>query len=471
MDTAKRKSNILLIMCDQLRRDCLSDSNVKTPNLDALRADGVTFSNCISQTPVCIPARHSLISGQEAFEIGLCENAGARGEIRYPLPSLVRGAGYSTMAVGKMHFISTREHFGFDRMYLSEEIPAYIQDDDYIPWLRENGYTDIIEPHGARSETYYVPQTSRLPEKFHTTAWTADKTVEVINANKNRPFFVFSSFIKPHPPFDPCVPYDTMYNPAEVSLPLDYDAEPYDNAVTVQNGYKVGGKQNMTEDWLRRMRAHYYGCVTQVDAAVGRIIAYLKESGLYDRTTIIFTSDHGEMLGDHGAFGKRTYYEQSCGIPLIIKRAYEAERGGVSQRLCTLPDVYATILGAAGAPIPETCRGIDLLSCENDAGRMIFAQYGRKRDFKAMLRWENYKYIYIANGRRGILYDLIKDPDEKSPVCSAEIEKFAYSGLVCHFQKLGFGEALDSGSLIGFDYKAPVAGGYLNQYPSWQNRL
>ena len=112
------KQNILMIMCDQLRYDCIVGDYVKTPNIDRIRSGGLCFDQAYSQTPVCIPARHSLISGQDAFSLGLVENASTRGEVRYPLAKLVRDQGYYTCVVGKMHFIPTREHFGFDHMFL-----------------------------------------------------------------------------------------------------------------------------------------------------------------------------------------------------------------------------------------------------------------------------------------------------------------------------------------------------------------
>ena len=201
------KPNLLLIMCDQLRADvlgCYGNDYVKTPNIDRLAEKGVTFNRAYSTTPVCIPARHATISGKNPFQLGMLENTHQREEIPHPLARQVRDAGYYTCAVGKMHFVPAREHFGFDRMYLSEEIPGHIQDDDYLQFLQRQGYGDVIEPHGKRSETYYVPQVSELPESLHTTAWTGNKTCEVIRKNRNRPFFLFSSFIKPHPPFDPC---------------------------------------------------------------------------------------------------------------------------------------------------------------------------------------------------------------------------------------------------------------------------
>lgn len=469
------KPNILLIMCDQLRYDCLTSSYIKTPNIDRIKEKGVFFNNAYSQTPVCIPARHSLIAGQNAFSIGLPENMVKRGEIKYPLPELVRNQGYYTCAVGKMHFIPTREHFGFDKMLLSEEMPGHIEDDEYLQFLRDNGYQNVIEPHGKRSETYYIPQDSELPKDFHTTAWTARTTKKVIENNLNRNFFIFSSFIKPHPPFDPCEPFNSMYDPNSVPEPIRHngDTSPLDSSIYIQNGYKVNGISNVTDEHLKKMRAYYYASVTQVDTYIGEILDTLETNGIYDDTLIILTADHGEMLGDHAGFGKRTYYEQSTKIPYIISYPKEFEQGVESNALVTLQDIYATILTCCGAEVPNICDGLDLTAVckaqKENVRETLIAEYGTGREFKCMLRWENYKYIYFANGGNEVLYDLDKDPNEINPT-NNEIFKWCKNVLVKYYKSYSYDEALNNGELIKFDYEKPIVGSYINQYPSWQNK-
>ncbi len=462
------KPNILLIMCDQLRYDCITNDFIKTPNIDRIRCKGVMFTNAYSQTPVCMPARHSLISGQNAFELGMSENTLLRNDIKYPLADMVRKRGYYTCAVGKMHFSPVREHFGFDHMFLSEEIPSHIEDDEYLQFLRNNGYGNVYEPHGKRSETYYVPQTSVLPEEFHTTAWTASKTVEVIKKNKNRPFFIFSSFIKPHPPFDPCVPYNNMYDVESICDPIEID-EIFDDIIYVQNGYKVNGYESVTNEEIKKIRAYYYASVTQVDTYIGKILDCLEENNMYDNTLIILTADHGEMLGDHKGFGKRTYYEESSKIPFILSYPDVYKTGITNDSPVILPDIYATILTAAGADIPDICCGKDLsVICKGNEKTVhddIIAQYGDGRNFKVMRRWDKYKYIYFANGKRELLYDLEKDPEEKHPIMSSPLFEKQREIIKDYFKKYGI-------DLPGYDdYILPAVGSYLNQYPSWPSKL
>ena len=470
------KPNVLVIMCDQLRYDCLTNPYVRTPNMDRVRQRGVFFNNAYSQTPVCIPARHSFISGQDAFNIGLEENSSETPDIKYPLARLVRDRGYYTCAVGKMHFVPAREHFGFDKMYLSEEIPKYIEDDEYLQYLRDNGFSHIIEPHGKRSDMYYVPQDSALPAEYHTTAWTARKTVEVIEKNLKRNFFLFSSFIKPHPPFDPCEPYNKMYDPNTVPVPVRHpDEEAFDRAITFQNGYKVNGIDNINDEDIKKIRAYYYGSVSQVDSALGEILDCLKRNNLYDNTLIIFTADHGEMLGDHGGFGKRTYYEQSAKIPFIISYPSVFKKGTETDEIVILPDLYATILSTVGADIPDNCTGLDLTPLCKGGGNIqrsrIICQYGRGIEFKAMVRWDKYKYIYYANGAKEVLYDLENDPMESKPLINTKVFAEQKNTLIEYFKKYNYDKALDGDKLINYDYEKAPTTGYINQYPKWQERL
>lgn len=461
------KPNILLIMCDQLRYDCITSPKVRTPNIDRLRRKGVMFTNAYSQTPVCIPARHSLISGQNAFEIGLSENAAKVKEIKYPLPKMVRDMGYYTCAIGKMHFIPTREHFGFDHMYLSEEIPSHIEDDEYLKFLRSKGYLHVKEPHGKRSETYYVPQVSELPEEIHTTAWTANTTIDVITRNRNRPFFVFTSFIKPHPPFDPCFPYNNMYKPEDMSLPICED-DIIDDMILIQNGYKVNGIDKLTDCDKKKIIAYYYASVTQVDTYIGKILDCLEDHNLVDNTMVILTSDHGEMLGNHNGYGKRTYYEESAKIPYIISFPGKFKEDAEINSFVILQDIYATILANAGGNIPPVSCGRDLTNiCRSGSGKVrdtLYAQYGSGKNFKCMVRWDNYKYIYMANGEREYLFDLENDPLELTPIYDEEIFAVQREDLMNYLA--GYGMTLHK-----CDYEPPVVGTFLDQHPSWPDKL
>lgn len=472
------RPNLLLIMCDQLRADilgCYGGTYVQTPHIDRLARRGVVFDRAYSQTPVCVPARHGLISGQNPFELGLIENSGASPDIRDPLPAILRRHGYATFAAGKMHFAPPRRHLGFDRMFLSEEIPGHLQDDDFLLFLRENGYGHVFEPHGRRSELYYVPQVSELPEMMHTTAWTAAKTCELIRANRNRPFFMFCSFIKPHPPFDPSPPFDSLHDPGTVPLPARTEEErlPDDYLIEVQNDYKVGGLDNLSEEWERRIRAAYYGCVAQIDRQVGVILDTLDECGLTDNTMVVFTSDHGEMLGDHWAYGKRTFYEASARVPLIISHPQTLPAGHRRSQFATLLDIYASFAEAGGYTPPDTCRGFDLRPVCRDPGhtprQRIHGEIGRGPALKMMLRFGDFKYVYHANGGVDTLFDLRQDPGEFHNLAAErpDICRDARRQMTEYYQSFPFPDVLMDDGLIQFERRRHEPKGFLDQRPRW----
>lgn len=476
-----QKPNIVLIMCDQLRFDvleCYGPSLVDAPHMNRIAQGGVVFKRAYSQTPVCMPARYGLISGKSPFELGLVDNSRTIKPFSDPLPEVIREQGYYTCAVGKMHFTPTRKHYGFDRMYLSEEIPQHYDDDDYLQFLHKAGYGHVIEPHGKRSERYYVPQSSVLPEQVHTTAWTANETCRAIRRNRNRPFFIFASFIKPHPPFDPCAPYDTMYDPELVPNPIcqEQDLRPDDYSIELQNDYKVKGMQHLTPEDIRKIRAHYYGCVSQLDKQIGVILDELDANGLTDNTLVILTSDHGEMLGDHCAFGKRSFYEQSARIPLIVKWPGVLPAGACRDELAILQDIYATAIAASGGEVPGGSSGknlVSLFTCDQPEWRnKVFAEFGSGKALKLMLRWGNYKYIHHAHGGAENLYDLMLDPDERHNIAASnpDITGNCRLELVQYYSDRGFDEALDPDrrGLKVYPYRAYVPQGYLDQFPSWQ---
>lgn len=477
-----KKPNILLIMCDQLRADALTvygGEFVQTPHMDRIAQTGVTFERAYSRTPVCMPARHGLMSGIAPFKLGLIDNGPISKPIAHPLPVLLKQAGYFTAAVGKMHFSPVRAHHGFDRMYLSEEIPGHYADDDYLLFLKERGRLDVAEPHGKRSESYYVPQTSELPEGLHTTAWTAQKTCELVQQNCNRPFFIFTSFIKPHPPFDPCKPYDVMYDPNEVPLPIMTEDErnPVDLSIDVQNDYKVGGIQSVSSDDIRRIRASYYGCVTQVDKQIGVLLDQLEKLGLRENTLVLLTSDHGEMLGDHYSFGKRTYYEASAKIPFIASWPAVLPKGEKRAQFAVLEDVYATVASAAGADIPSECDGVDLLPAALDptAGSRpeVIGEFGKGRMLKFMLRWDNYKYVYHTNGGRETLFDLGADPAELTDIAGDHegLCRSCRKKLVQYYRNHMFFDAVEGEALKRFELMGHQPRGFLDQFPRWPETL
>ncbi|MBT3374165.1 MAG: sulfatase-like hydrolase/transferase [Lentisphaerae bacterium] len=201
-----QRPNILLLHTDQQRFDtiaALGASHMHTPNLDRLVNMGCSFRRAYSSNPVCMPARHDLITGVSARHHGYYHNSQAFIADRQlaTIPRLLTESGYQTMAVGKMHFNPPREHHGFAHMFLMEELPDCREDDAYVQYLEDAGCPDIRCQHGVRPLFYHTPQAARVPEEHHGSAWIAHKTIELMREERDRPFFIFASWVGPHPPY------------------------------------------------------------------------------------------------------------------------------------------------------------------------------------------------------------------------------------------------------------------------------
>ena len=307
-----RRPNILLLMADQHRADAIGAARpgevrpgegrpgagegkeapaLRTPHLDRLCREGVRFARAYTESPVCVSARATLLSGRLPHRSGVFDN-GYRLSPELPtLPALLRQRGYHGQAIGKMHFSPVREQHGLHRMWLSEEIPATPAEDEFLAHLLDAGWGHVEEPHGVRHEMYYLPQVSQLPQELHTTAWTGQRTVAYLEerarergrgrrrhkvhaGGRTQPFFCWTSFIKPHPPFDPPVPWHTLYRPTDLplGLPVRTADEPARHTYyhRTQNRFKWTGAQP-DSNLLATMRAYYAASVSFVDFWVGQI--------------------------------------------------------------------------------------------------------------------------------------------------------------------------------------------------------
>ncbi|MFQ6078261.1 MAG: sulfatase [Thermodesulfobacteriota bacterium] len=452
----RKKPNVVLIMTDQQRYDTIGangNSKIKTPNLDELSSQGVVFERAYSSCPECVPARITIKTGLEPWANGSTSNGEGIPPTTPTLMSVLSTNGYHTQAIGKMHFIPPREPFGFDRMWLSEEIPSRIEDDEFLQDLVGAGYGHAEEPHGMRSYMYYIPQVSQLPEDMHTTAWTGRKSVEYLSemAGANRPFFLWTSFIKPHPPFDPPVPYNRMYNPCDMEDPIQEPnaEENYTFWNYKQNRYKW--MESMRDNvFLRTQKAFYYACISFIDKQIGHILEALERNGQRDNTIVIFTSDHGEYLGDHYCFGKRGFQDSAARVPFIISFPGRLPEGQRYDFLVGHADIMPTILELCGITYKEKQSGRSLIrQMENVRERRayFFGQYNRREKAVYLSMDAEWKYIYCVGGKREILYNYIQDPKEvvnraSDPRC-AEVKERLKRALVEYFKEKGNGEAIE----------------------------
>jgi len=444
------RPNILLIFTDQQRADtihALGNPVIQTPALDSLVREGTSFTAAYTPSPVCIAARCSLLLSQWPHQTGCTANS-AMPQERPSLMQWLQEAGYQTHGVGKMHFApDSRKLWGFESRDYSEENTLQ---DDFAAYVRAQGYAHIMNMHGLRSEYYYIPQPSQLPARLHHTTWVAERALAFLqNRDKRRPFFLWASFIKPHPPFEAPVPWNRLYKP--VHMPAPFMPQGYEQLLTywnrLQNRYKWRDR-GFDGHLLQTMRAAYYACISFLDYNVGRMLDYLRECQLLDQTLIIFTSDHGELLGDYGSFGKRCMLDPAARIPLIVRYPERFTAGTICPALASLVDILPTCLKAAGLKTPADAIGIDLAEiATGKASRdTLLCQYGEGAAGLYCLITPEWKYVYSAADEREWLLSRQESPEEHDwAAARPEIVATLRERLMAHFLHDGYDKPLDEG--------------------------
>jgi arylsulfatase A-like enzyme len=418
-----KKPNILLIFTDQQRADtihALGNAVIRTPNLDRLYTSGTAFTSAYTPSPVCVPARCSMLYGQYPPQTKCYDN-------NFPMPvdgrpsfvEILTRAGYRTHGIGKCHYTPDLHALrGFQTREKQEEIVFSPEVDDYLKFLHAAGYGYITDPHGVRSEMYYIPQIAPMPAKFHPAQWVGDRGVAFLEsvAHHNQPWYLFLSFIHPHPPFSPPIPWHKLYRVPEMplpNLPPHYTAlQTYINRV--QNRYKYRDR-GLDFNLIRCIKAYYYATISFVDFQIGRILDMLEKHGMLDRTMIIFTSDHGELLGDYGCFGKRSMHDACAKVPLLVRFPERFSSGKTCNIPVSLVDVAPTVLNSADIHFDAyRLDGIDLAEVANNASkrRFVFMQYQNRGNAIYTIITEKWKYAYSAPDNKEFLFDRSADPLE-----------------------------------------------------------
>ncbi len=458
----KGRPNILFILTDQQRYDTIGangNSQIFTPNLDRLSAEGVVFERAYTSSPECVPARGVMMTGQMPHRTGCYSNGYRLPPESVTFQRLLRQAGYVTQSIGKMHFVPAREGFGMEHLTLSEEIPESVQEDEFLTDLQEAGFDWAEEPHGMRSHMYYIPQVSQLPDSLHTTTWTGDRTVDFIrdrSADEDKPWLCWTGFIKPHPPFDPTVPFNTLYDPIEMPLPVR-GADDESSRNWYQKIQNLGKWMDQGPDvhLQQAQKAHYWALVSMVDVQVGRILAELEATGQRDNTLIIFSSDHGEFLGDHGCYGKRSWHEGPGRIPMIVNWPQaNLPAGQRRSHLVSHEDILPTILEAAGVDKPANCNGLSLLELARQddpaSGReVLFGQLGEKEQGLYLAMDDQWKYIYCAMDNTEQHWHYAADPSESTNHAAdpskAEVKARLKAALMDYFAREGYQAPAENG--------------------------
>ncbi len=370
------KPNIILIMCDQLRGDALGyDGNqyIETPNIDYLAAHGTRFNHAYTACPSCIPARAILWTGMDQWHTGILGMGRGQGPIPDDYPHTLAGeltsAGYQTHMVGKGHFHPPRGPMGFETTEIEEsgriEFPEF-GGDDYRKWFKQHA-PDGVTPndHGIGSNAWQA-RPWHTEEYLHPTAWTMSQSLEFLkNRDKDRPFLLNISFARPHSPYVPPQAYWDMYADKGSAPPADVGDWAAMHDVPADAAHPDAWRGKLSEKRIDRARTGYYGEVSFVDAQIGRLLNYMKrfDAGSVENTWFIFTSDHGDMLGDHNLWRKTYAYEGSARIPLLICPPLWSEptKRDCAEEVVELRDIMPTILDITGVEIPETVIGENLL--------------------------------------------------------------------------------------------------------------
>ena len=427
------KLNILLITTDQQRGDSLGVTGnpvIRTPCLDALARDrnGLCFTNAYAEAPACVPQRTAWLTGRHPLS---CRQNQWR-EIPCTTSETVSGVlaaqGWYCGVFGKRHFTPIREPYGFHEMKIYESGRHPVEEDDYLMYLRDQtewgGYS---RAHSVGNNDIFAAA-SILPEREYPSSWVARESAGFLERHTReragQPFFLWTSFNKPHSPYDPPQPYDRLYRPQQMPRPhlpqggLAAEIAPIQHVARHYTWDTMGVEQMLTS------RAYYYGLISHIDDCIQRVIATLDRLGLRDNTLIAFTSDHGDMMGDHHLFFKAQYLEGSARVPYlwwipeVCRKAQGVSAAGTITAPVGVSGVTPTLLDLAGAdkaPSMDADSLLPLLRGEADPAKCeVAAAYsGYQFDrHSAMLRWDRWKYIYWQLGDIRQLFDLPNDPGE-----------------------------------------------------------
>ncbi len=406
---------------------------IQTPTLDTLARSGVRFPRAYSECPVCIPARRTLMTGTTTATHGdrvfMVDNP------MPPVPTVAqtfRDNGYQAYAVGKLHVYPQRDRIGFDDVILAEEGRPHLGAvDDYEVFLGENGHAGEGFTHGM-SNNEYGQRPWHLSEAMHVTNWTTRQMARMIRRrDPTRPGFWYLSYCHPHPPLTPLQCYLDLYRDEDPGEPYlgdwaqDPDNLPY--ALKAVRG-RFGGLSDRQIAWARRA---FYALCTHIDHQLRVVIGTLREEGLADNTIVLFTADHGDMLGDHGLWAKRLYYEQSANVPMILVGRAGDKRVGhnrVDDRLVGWQDVMPTLLDLAGIAVPDTVDGISMAGDERR--EYLYGECGEDAQATRMMHDGRYKLIYYPTGDRSQLFDLEEDPEERCDISDSP----EHAGIMCRLK-------------------------------------
>ena len=477
----EKGKNILFIMCDQLRWDylsCYGHPHLHTPHIDALAERGVRFDRAYCNAPICGPSRASFYTGRSMFSHGVYWNTYPDNAATWTIPDYLRPFGYRSAVVGKLHSRPDRENIerlkidpdsdvavrlanaGFEPFERDDGInPDYLvfnhgRAKNYNAYLRQQGYdtpnpwqqnaNGFLDEDGTIHNGFYLRHNDKpanIAEEHSETPYMTTKAMACIEAMGDTPWCVHLSYIKPHWPYMVPAPYHNMYSEEQFLPRVACETERENPHPVYQAFMDIRGAKNFRRDEVRNaVMKGYMGMVKQIDDQIGRLMAWLDKKGLTDKTMIVFTSDHGDYLGDHWLSEKDLFHEQSARIPLIVvdpSAEADATRGTVCDQFVEGIDLAPTFLDLAGGgptgrrlAIPHRLEGQSLLPLLRGQKDVVWRNHtvietgfaGRDPrefldlpSFKCrgyMVRDTKWKYILWEGDDRPQLFDMVNDPNE-----------------------------------------------------------
>ncbi|GLX68215.1 sulfatase family protein [Paenibacillus glycanilyticus] len=471
-----KKPNILLITSDQQHWNTIGAFNkeLHTPNLDRLAREGTTFTRAYCPNPTCTPSRASIITGMYPSQHGAWTLGTKLLEDRHTVGEDFVKAGYRTSLIGKAHFQplrSTEEYpsleaypllqdletwktyegpfYGFDHVELARNHTneAHVGQ-HYALWMEEKGFANwrdyFLAPTGTMdpSNTYKWP----IPEEYHYNTWIAERTNAQLEKFKSEDesFFLWSSFFDPHPEYLVPEPWDTMYDPDQLTVPTltegEHEQNPPHFGMTQQdnpdfshllesgygvhgyrshNYYEYGDKAKLTDYDKKKLVAVYYGMVSMMDKYIGTILDKLDDLGMADNTIVVFTTDHGHFFGQHGLQAKGGFhYEDLLKLPFIVRYPGRVPAGHVSPSIQSLVDLAPTFLSFCGIPVPSAMTGVDQkdvwLGRKSSARDHAICEFRHEATTIHQKTYigERYKITVYYNQTYGEIFDLQEDPGE-----------------------------------------------------------
>lgn len=433
------KPNVLFLISDDLNTALsgFGHQQCKTPNLDRLAEEGIKFESMHCQYPVCGASRASLMSGLYPYTNGTMGNGGT---LRGNMPDVVTlsqafmNQGYYAGRVSKIY------HMGIP----IEIVEGTALRDDPKSWT-EAFNIKAPEQNAPGKKTNWSPKNktsqafvgvvSSAGDLAHADGMAADKAIEILDEVKDKPFFLAVGFVRPHVPLVAPEKYFDLYDQDEMQAPL-MPKNDLDDVPQIIRDYKSNKEYGITPESHKGLLAAYYASVSYMDAQVGRVLDALEEKGLKDSTIVVFTSDHGYLLGHHGKFQKQHLFEEATRVPFIVSVPWmTSEHGKGTQNLTELIDLYPTLTDLTGIPAPATLQGTSLRPLLEDADSPAWSKdtvFTISRSGGESLRTKQWRYTQWGFGKSGMeLYDLEKDPGEFTNLANNP----AYASVVASMKK------------------------------------